>query len=337
MANFVEDYLELARYVAMKTRRLVPRSANRIGGGQKVDYVNSVGGRGTPVGFTGSGWKKQSWEDRKDPSKYYYYIHLQLLAKRSNLPAEKSKVIRNLLSANQNLSIDVTPSEAKRIEVEYRKYVHKNAPWYLRGWHDYQTMEKVRKYIAGRSIKLTTVTESIDRAIEYGIGNCGECAQLAYTMFLEFNGTDNMEGLVYGPKKILTGEEPWVQRLYWKGDHCFVIIHPHNVLPNSFDISDYTNWYKRSDIIVCDPWAFHIGNAYPAPHADVLWNIFGLDNSKKIEKTECAKIGSGHKGKNTYLSYQFEKELLGGHTSQHRKPPIPSYKDKQKAKQNFGM
>jgi hypothetical protein len=307
-------------------------------------------GTKSTVGWKGSGWTNQDFKDRADPSKYYFYVHMSLAAKRSN--AVNDTVVKLVKSANPDLSIDKTPTVARAIEIQFRQhmYTHCKHLENIGGNTQLKVLENALKYLWQGNKKYKEVGDwhqySTQRAVDFGIGNCGECANLAYRMLLEFRGSDNMpEKIPLDCPKTLPQTKIWVESVYSSVDHCFVLIHNKKEplrtrgnglfgLKKTKFIKNYRQYETDQNIIVCDPWAYHIGDAYPAPQATKVWEICLLKGPSELEVKQVGLMGS-KTPKYSLPSYssRIAKKRQDDHSP--IKPPIPDYKSKKEAKKQF--
>jgi len=224
MANFVKDWLPLAVHIAWKTRRLIPRSANRVGK-TNYDYTD-------PLHPFVRGTMGSSWVKKAQP----YHLILPLLASRSPRDVDP-KLMSVINRAGKDLSIDVTSVQAEKTEAAFLRYIQVRSPTDYKRQDGQKTCECIADYLEreiefARSASRTklrctppTPLEEIERSIKFRIGNCGECAALAYRMFLEFRGRDKVsKDFGYGPRYLAYPKDrPQVQHVVWYGDHHFDI------------------------------------------------------------------------------------------------------------------
>ena len=161
---------------------------------------------------------------------------------------------------------------------------------------------------------------SAKNAIRYGIGNCGECAALAFTMFAEYPGPEGnialpgLDGTVNARSRIEKVSAT-------KGDHAFVVVNRNA----SVDIKNPGAW-MTGETILCDTWWFHTGKAMYANdsgHPDQKDLIdFNTENADNLKVNLAIRLGrdippvSGGKAKYNSLNYYANsvsetKALLG--------------------------
>jgi len=100
-------------------------------------------------------------------------------------------------------------------------------------------------------LPLERLEANAKNAMRFKIGNCVECASLAFCMLMEYGGANGDAALPDLPAA--PANRPMVEKAKVSnpGDHHFVLI---NRNP-SIAIADLS-WMDNPDVIICDPWWF---------------------------------------------------------------------------------
>ena len=200
--------------------------------------------------------------------------------KRYQVESDITKITKKLL-ALANAEINVLPNLIKLTKDERFKFINdtwKNA--LSKNKHDFQTkLHNLRTKVSNNIVltveekKLMDILESeveprenkarnfaFDDLVSFGVGNCGEMAQLAFNFLKKKNVSVAKLSLGFGE----SGVDPLVPKTIFKGDHAFLLV-GHNfhgydvngkILPTINkesifykDVKDFKNAY------ICDPWA----------------------------------------------------------------------------------
>jgi hypothetical protein len=127
-------------------------------------------------------------------------------------------------------------------------------------------------------------------AIAHGIGNCVECASLAFVMLMEYAGPGGDTTLPSLDKPLPIVEKAKVSN---PGDHHFVLINRNA----SIDILNVDGWSNDPNLVICDPWWFTDdgGDAHffiSKQARDLRAEI--LDNAKGLAVDLALPLGKGH-------------------------------------------
>ena len=206
--------------------------------------------------------------------------------KRYQDKSDITKITKKLL-ALANAEINVLPNLIELTKDERSKFINdtwKNA--LSKNKHDFQTkLHNLRTKVTNNIVltveekKLMDKLESeveprvnkarnfaFDDLVSFGVGNCGEMAQLAFNFLKKKNVSVAKLSLGFGESVVdpLVPVDPRVPKTIFKGDHAFLLV-GHNfhgydvngkILPTINkesifykDVKDFKNAY------ICDPWA----------------------------------------------------------------------------------
>ena len=226
-----EELLALAKKIAVKARQLIPRSQNRKISG------NAVGGQAIA----------SEWAHENIPQ----YLNLLLMAQRSRSSQNEHRRLINRMVP------DVTMRTSPREDIRdfiFKKRL-KDGGIDLSTAFDDQRVAKTHHKDTNAVMPMEVEEQSAKNAVRYRIGNCDENAALAFVMFAEYPGPGNDLSL---PALDAMDQRPWVEKVGAKnpGDHAFVVINR----PQS-DVQDVDQWLGKGNVIICDPWWFHAGDA----------------------------------------------------------------------------
>jgi hypothetical protein len=280
-----DKLLKLSRDIAKKTRKLIPRSDNRIG---------EFG----PFGLEGSAWDTSGAPD---------YLYFQLLAQRSR----KTVGRRTVYDLNKNTALGYKTEEMDAAtnkafwERAVSEIIKDNDPW-VQNTPGTEIKEKINTALREelkaktRSAKtlhkdrhavlaLEQAEADAKNAVRFRVGNCGECASLAFVMFAEYAEADL-------PKD--EKDRPMVERVEASnpGDHSFIVINRNCTV----DIQNVDEWSRNPNTIICDPWWFHEGDAFFPANAHEGANDAGMlvnyieENSDGLKVLLRARLGCGH-------------------------------------------
>ena len=196
---------------------------------------------------------------------------------------DESNIIKKLLAlANaENPSLVILPNSNKLTKDQRVNFINNNWKNALsKNKHDFQTkLHNLRTKVSNNIVltveenKLMNILESevkprrknprlfaFDDLVSFGVGNCGEMAQLAFNFLKKKNVSVAKLSLGFGE----SGVDPLVPKTIFKGDHAFLLV-GHNfhgydvngkILPTINkesifykDVKDFKNAY------ICDPWA----------------------------------------------------------------------------------
>ena len=196
---------------------------------------------------------------------------------------DESNIIKKLLAlANaENPSLVILPNSNKLTKDQRVNFINNNWKNALsKNKHDFQTkLHNLRTKVSNNIVltveekKLMDILESeveprenkarnfaFDDLVSFGVGNCGEMAQLAFNFLKKKNVSVAKLSLGFGE----SGVDPLVPKTIFKGDHAFLLV-GHNfhgydvngkILPTINkesifykDVKDFKNAY------ICDPWA----------------------------------------------------------------------------------
>jgi hypothetical protein len=299
-----DQILELARRVAKKTRTKVPRSQNRQ--------------------------LKKAWLFKPNPTTSDWvkdgvpaYLSLKLAAQRASkqagsakkpfgaakkpTEAEMTTIRASILGANLDMSM-----RKRSVEADYDKTALHEIDTRLKAagldvvgtFYPGKSLDEALLLLLGSGARqgkslhrdgtavtpLEKLESNAKNATHFGIGNCVECASLAFVMLMEYAGPGSDAKL-----PPLTGLLPIVEKAKVSnpGDHHFVLIN-RNV---SIAIGDTAGWIHDPHLVICDPWWFTDdgGDAhfFVNPKArDLRQEI--LENAEGLAVDLALPLGSGH-------------------------------------------
>jgi len=254
--------LALSQRIAKKARRLIPRSSNRIGS------------------FTPD---RQLLTSRYDEAPN----HVQLMVSAMRARKDQNELRRRVFRTIPDISFESDlrwPEIVENVEKELGSI--KTLDQQLK------TNPLSRKQVH-KDNKAVMPKEMIEaeakNAVRYRVGNCGENSALAYVMFLEYPGPENDDALPeLDPNDPVTIERVCVAASL----HCFVVV---NRNP-SVSIQDVT-WLNNSQVIICDPWWFHGGDAFRVTnkggYRQSLLNLIS-GRAEQLSVTATGIMGEGH-------------------------------------------
>jgi hypothetical protein len=270
----IPKLLELSKRIARKARALIPRSANRA-----VHHDSGYFVDGRAVSSIGS--------TAQTPQ----YVALQLLAQRA--PSSQNALRRQVDSLVPDVRLHAPEIEEQR-NAAFRKQLAELNMKLMdvtdRLKKDSRLAKKQRK--DGTPMVPLELMESLAKnAVRYRVGNCAENSALAFVMFAEYPGPENdnsLPELEGDPSK-----NPPIERVDSPdGDHAFVVV---NRNP-SFAISDVARWADHQ-VIICDPWWFHEGEAFVATdrsgEKDRLMQYI-TQYAENLRVAATARLGEGH-------------------------------------------
>jgi FYVE zinc finger len=230
------ELLELAKRIAVKARSLIPRSSNRsIFGPPDINGL-----------ATNSGWEKNDVP---------LQLTLQWAAMRSRSSANRYRWLVDSIVGDVAMR---SKTSEKDIETEFKRRL---AAAGLNGnevWTELRAnkrSDKRRHRNKQPFLPLEEQEQAAKNAVRYRVGNCGENASLAYVMFAEYPGPDGDNALP--DLDVDVNSRPLVEKIAAQvSDHAFVVINRPQVPVNEVD-----KWLNKGDVIICDPWWFHGGDA----------------------------------------------------------------------------
>ncbi len=299
-----DQILELARRVAKKARTKVPRSQNRQlkkpslfnRNPSKSDWVKDDIPMYLSLRIAAERASNQLGSSRKPPG-----------ASRAPTEQELKNIRTAILSANIDLSMHKRADEAKydaTALAEIEKKLKAAGIDVVATFYPGKTVDEALMYLLGTAPRLnksthrdgTTVTSqekleaNAKNAIRHGIGNCVECASLAFVMLMEYAGPGTDTKLPPLTAPLPTVEKAKVSN---PGDHHFVLIN-RNV---SVNILDFDGWANDPNLVICDPWWFTDdgGDAHffiSKQARDLRAEIH--ENAKGLAVDLALPLGSGH-------------------------------------------
>jgi hypothetical protein len=280
-----EKLLRLAKNYAKKTRRLIPRSDNRVGEFGPLGHVQD------------SHWRRD--DDPPNPD----YLYFQQLAQRSRSGA----IRRTVYDVNEKTDLgykkpteDAATNEAfwkQAISTFNEEYNSPDSsPWDKKkldtGLREQLTAETRWQKKTHKDRKPFLVLEqaeaSAKNAVRFRVGNCRECADLAFVMFAEYKEPDLPKDEEERPMVELVG-------CLSGGDHSFLVINRNCSRNIQDEVKD--NWMPAPATIICDPWWFHEGDAFfPANARKDTMEALLLDHIKKygLNVLLQRRLGCGH-------------------------------------------
>lgn len=280
--------LHLSEIIATKARTLIPRSSNRIIYGAAVNHDA----------------QDSQWSNAP------LYVQLQLAAQRSRSSQNRyRKLIDDVnfdLKMHSGLSESVIDGAVKRAIERQGLTVNE----VLAALKSDQRADKTHHKSTGMFSWFTTgdVVTPMEKqeanaknAVRYRVGNCGENASLAFVMFAEYPGPNGDHQLPDLDPVLLN--RPLIERVAASnpGDHAFVVVNR-----AAGDIQDPNTW-MRANVIICDPWWFHDGDALLAndrtgENAGLIDYITGHRTGLKV--TGKIRLGQGHSERYQNGKYQ---------------------------------
>lgn len=231
-----EEILALAKKIAVKARALIPRSSNRAIYGQP-DLNNYA--------------QDSQWAKNDIP----LYLTMQIKAQRARSGKNQYRWLIDSLVEDVAMHPNLTE---KQIDVRFKVRLQQagvSARDVLDELNALQRSDKTRHRNQQPVLAMEQQEQAAKNAVRYRIGNCGENASLAYVMFAEYPGQQgdmNLPALDLDPLN-----RPWVEKIAaTKGDHAFVVVNRPQV-----DVTLVDQWLDKGDVIICDPWWFHTGDA----------------------------------------------------------------------------
>jgi hypothetical protein len=291
--------VKLCKYIANKTRLLLPQSANRVA---KLEYVDGKLKKSGSAPMTL--WRPKTGS-RSTPPLYHLLQISAMYARSSRFAYEKAQV----LALNMDMKAYPDPYEQelnKKYLAQMKLYYGwnetkvKNLCWRLGGTasktedelieglnykkthHKPTVTVKRRKKTKGiffflnvfkthyEDVKVTTPGKAVrplerleqdaKNAIRFRVGNCDQTSALAFLMFMEFDGRKIASSFDIKKREVLT----W-NNLVKPWPYVERIVgngHCMVVLGRDItkDVNDFSS-YKEDGVVVCDPWWFHQGGA----------------------------------------------------------------------------
>ncbi len=259
--------LELAKAVGRKARTLIPRSENQV---------------------MGSNGHRPKWVKEKTS----LFLQLQLAAQRSSSGA--AEVRKFVLDLKLDIQFD-KPGREREYDEALKKALSARGITQekLEGMLldlDKAKRSKKREHKDGTSLTpLEKLEGNAKNAIRYEIGNCVECASLAFVMFMEYKGPS--KGSDLPQLDAVAGKRPMVEKACVSnpGDHHFVLINRNTSIP----IEAIDQW-STDDVIICDGWWFKDGDAKMlSGHTHGLRQEI-LENKAGLQVSLALPLGSGH-------------------------------------------
>ena len=277
----VQKVMSLAKKIAVKARDLIPRSTNRM-----------------PVYMQGTlALHSSEWKDAPN------YVALVGLAQRSR-GAGGAKHFRNLV---RDSNIDTTFGQTMGEDMSKELLGNQKLEAMLKSQgltldqlvQNLQVNPRGTKthHKDGSEFKpLERVEGDVKNAVRYGIGNCPECASTAYMMLMDYYDMGEDDNLPSDTE--CQGAKVELIALGGKAsDHCFVLINRNA----SSALVDTGKW-MTNNVIVCDPWWFHKGDAIAATdNSDGLCDYIraAAKHTKYVWCPKCTELGKAATGQET--------------------------------------
>jgi len=230
------EILALAKKIAVKARALIPRSSNRAIHGQPDGLGHAQN----------SQWVKQNIP---------LYVTMQMNAQRARSGVNKYRWLVD--SIVDDLAMQSTLTE-QQIDARFRLKLQQAGVSARDVLDELKALErrgKKRHRNRQPVLAMEQQEQAAKNAVRYRIGNCGENASLAFVMFAEYPGQQGDLTLPALDQDPLN--RPWVEKIAATvSDHAFVVINRPQV-----DVNLVDQWLGKGDVIICDPWWFHTGDA----------------------------------------------------------------------------
>jgi len=271
----IEQLLNLSQIIAKKSRSLISRSANRIIFGDPAPDDTALD----------SQWDLKHLAPR--------FMQLRLLAMRATKTTESAKGARDRLLGlckESGVSLVMRTQAEERLDQGLFKEWAEIAGVDLKDLaHVLRDNSRANKWTHkdGQQFTFQERDEaSAKNAIRHGVGNCPECAALAMQMFADYKGPGGDDRL-----PALSQPPVAVERICASGDHSFVVVNRNQ----STDISNTGRW-MTPDVVICDPWWFHAGDAILATDHDTDGKslIDFIQKDPKLRVRLKINLGQGH-------------------------------------------
>jgi hypothetical protein len=278
-----DELLALAKKIAVKARQLIPRSQNRAIFDDPVDdrAVDS------------------QWAKKDIPT----YLSMQIAAQRSRSSQNQYRWLVDSVVKDVGMHSTATEKELDKAFKARLRTLGVSESTLHSAFATERSKKKAHKNKA-QVLPMEMQEQAAKNAVRYRVGNCGENASLAYVMFAEYPGPKGE--MTLPALDIDPDQRPWVEKIAAtpKGDHAFVVVNR----PQG-DPTDIATWLDKGNVIICDPWWFHTGEALKtndrttSDKRDLLDFITSWKNYLKVVGP-AVRLGCGHsdrfRGKTKY-------------------------------------